>query len=364
MVFLLSIRGGKQFRNYGVNDGLPGLDLTGWGAGATGPSGEMFFGGFSGSTVFDPNRTTASQEVPKIKLTDFRLFGAEVKLGPTSALKESITTSSSITLSHWQNFFTLEFAALSFGDASANRYRYLLENLDRGWIETDSQTRFANYTGVPPGTYRFRVQGATGRSGWSAPGAVLRITILAPWWNTWWFRLAGLALGAIAIFLIHHQRVRQTTDRLNLRFQGRLAERTRIARDLHDTLLQSFHGLMLRFQAVHNLLPDRPLEAQRSLGIAIDRAADAITESRDAVYKLRNSKASRDDLIGTLTSLGQDLAADQAGENGNPITRFRVIVEGVPRKLHPLLRDDVITSRGKPSPTRSAMRMRARSNWT
>src|SRR6202049_2326345 len=97
--------------------------------------------------------------------------------------------------------------------------------------------------------------------------------------------------------------------RVNLRYTERLAERTRIARELHDTLLQSFHGLLFRFQAVDNLLPARPGEAKQTLESALDDAAKAITEARHAVHELRSSTVVTNDLAAALTALGEELAA-------------------------------------------------------
>ena len=119
---------------------------------------------------------------------------------------------------------------------------------------------------------------------------------------------------------------------------ARVGERTTIARELHDTLLQSFHGLLLRFQIVSELLPQRPVEAKEQLDRSIERAAKAITEGRDAVQGLRASAVETNDLARAVNSLGEELAADPAN-NGCPA--FRVTVEGEPRDLHPILRDEI-----------------------
>ena len=118
---------------------------------------------------------------------------------------------------------------------------------------------------------------------------------------------------------------------------ARVGERTRIARDLHDTLLQSFHGLLLRFQTVFQLLPERPLEAKDKLGSAIDAAAVAITEGRDAVQGLRDSTIQSNDLALAISTLGEELAT----ESTKPRPAFRVAVEGETRNLHPILRDEI-----------------------
>jgi PAS domain S-box-containing protein len=121
------------------------------------------------------------------------------------------------------------------------------------------------------------------------------------------------------------------------RLEERVRERTRIARELHDTLLQSAHGVLLRFQTVSQLLPDRPAEAKERLDNAIDETANFITEARDAVQGLRDSTVQSNDLAMAISILGQELRTDSA--NHQPA--FRVAVEGEVRNLHPIVRDEV-----------------------
>jgi signal transduction histidine kinase len=125
---------------------------------------------------------------------------------------------------------------------------------------------------------------------------------------------------------------------LELRFEERVSERTRIARDLHDTLLQSFHGLLLSFQAVYELLPAHPMEAKQSLGGAIDEAGEAITEGRDAVQGLRSSTVETNDIAEAIKAMGEALAS----EGNDPASvAFRVEVEGTTENLHQMIRDEV-----------------------
>jgi signal transduction histidine kinase len=133
-------------------------------------------------------------------------------------------------------------------------------------------------------------------------------------------------------------RVRKLTEaQLTLRFEERLAERTRIARELHDTLLQSFQGLMLHFQAVDDLLPAG--KAKEALEKALDRADQAIVEGRDAIQNLRSSTTVTNELGEAIAALGQMFGAAGDGEGGSPA--LRVSMEGTPRELHPILRDDI-----------------------
>jgi PAS domain S-box-containing protein len=126
--------------------------------------------------------------------------------------------------------------------------------------------------------------------------------------------------------------------------EGRVNERTRIARELHDTLLQSFHGLMLRFQTVSYLLPARPEEAKERLDSAIDQAAQAITEGRDAIQGLRSLTVETQDLALAIKTLGDELAADKTNQN---FADFQVVVEGQPRNLHPILWEELYRIAGE-----------------
>jgi signal transduction histidine kinase len=139
-------------------------------------------------------------------------------------------------------------------------------------------------------------------------------------------------------------RVRQLKQKFTLVVEARVDERTRIARDLHDTVLQSLHGLLMSFQRAANLLPDRPVEAKERLEGAIDQAAQAITEGREAVQGLRSSTVVTNDLAVAIRSLGEELAAQQT-DQGAPL--FDVAVEGTPCDLNPILRDDVYRIAGE-----------------
>jgi len=330
----------KTFKNYSAADGLPGDDLTGWGACFQSPSGEMFFGGFAGATAFHPSEVLVSTYIPPVVLTDFQLSGAAVDVGPGSSLKRSITSAEDIILSHKQNIFSVEFSALSFYSPATNRYRYRLEGLDSEWHEVGSEHRLVNYTTLPAGVYEFRVQGATGRGPWSEPGATLRIEILPPWWSTWWFRTIYVALFLFLLLALYFYRLRQIARQFDMRLEERVGERTRIARDLHDTLLQSFQGLMLRFQTVGELLPTRPVDAKEALEGALDRADQALIEGRDAIKDMRASTLVSLDLAQSMNALMTDLNEELATGSQDSVT-FRVLVEGTPQTVRPIVRDEI-----------------------
>jgi signal transduction histidine kinase/ligand-binding sensor domain-containing protein len=326
-------RASGRFRNYSVADGLPGRDLTGWGACFRSAQGTLYFGGFAGAVEFDPKTVLDEVYTPPVVLTELELAGELVQPGPGSPLTHTIGYTKEITLSNSQRSFAVQFAALSFRSPGTNRYRYRLEGLDADWQEVGSDRRTASYTTLPPGVYDLRVQGATNRSPWSEPGAALRITIEPPWWGMWQFRVL-LVLVVVSLALTAYvYRVRHLARQLEIRFEERMGERTRIARDLHDSLLQSFQGLILQLQAILNMLPVRAAEAVQALGVALDRADQAIDEGRAAVQRLRTPSLMEVDIVSSLKVLAENIITAQ------PIA-FEVVVEGKNRPLVALVRDE------------------------
>jgi signal transduction histidine kinase len=136
---------------------------------------------------------------------------------------------------------------------------------------------------------------------------------------------------------LYQFRLRQIARVFNVRLEERVAERTRIARDLHDRLLQSFQGLLLRFQTAYALFDTRPADAKEVLGSSIDQTAQAITEGREAVQGLRASTVESNDLAQAITTLAEQLAAEASATS----VRLHVEVEGTPRNLHPIVRDEI-----------------------
>ena len=321
-----------SFKNFTAADGLPGSDLTGWGACFKSAAGEMFFGGFSGATAFFPEKIADDLLVPRIALTEFRLFGAPVPRGHGSPLANSINHTDQITLSHSQNIFSIEFSALSYLDAATSRYRYKLEGLDDQWNEVDSDRRAAAYTTLPPGTYTFRVQGASSHGPWGDPGAIVRIRILPPWWGSVWFMLLSTLAVVAILWMLYLFRLQQVAAELRGRMEERLGERERIARELHDTLLQGIQGLILRFQAAAVRIPNSE-PARQLMDSALDRADEVMAEGRDRVRHLRVSVGATKDLAEAFTQAGQELSR---GTN----VEFAVVVEGDMRPLHPLVLDE------------------------
>jgi signal transduction histidine kinase/ligand-binding sensor domain-containing protein len=216
-------------------------------------------------------------------------------------------------------------------------FRYKLDGYENDWHESGSR-RQAFYTDVPPRRYTFRVMAANSDGIWSERAATLHFAIAPAYYQTTWFRGATAVSFLALLWAGHRYRMRRAQQAFALTLDARVGERTRIAREFHDTLLQSFHGLMLQFQTAAYLLPERPAEARAQLDGAIVHAAKAITEGRDAVQGLRASTIERNDLALAIRTLGDSLASDASARRPPD---FSVAVEGETRDLHPIVRDEI-----------------------
>jgi signal transduction histidine kinase len=232
-------------------------------------------------------------------------------------------------------------SGLSLAVPGRIRFRYFLEGFDRSWSEPVA-TREAVYTNLGAHSYRFRVVACNSEGLWSESEAAVGFEVEPTVWQTWWFRTGSAASILLLVWCVYLYRLRQLAKEFNIRLEERVGERTRVARELHDTLLQSFHGLLLRFQTVSNLLPAG--EPKQKLDDAIDQSAQAVTEGRDAVQGLRSSMTVTNDLATAITALGTELARSEFNPNA---AEFHVDVEGTPRDLHPILRDEIYRIAGE-----------------
>jgi len=231
----------------------------------------------------------------------------------------------------------INYTALSFVVPQRVRFRYKLEGYDSDWQEVGTR-RTAFYTSLRPGSYRFLVTAGNNSGVWNSEGAALSFVILPAWYQTTLSRLLALLFMILLGYAAYLLRMRQYASAMRVRFSERIDERVRIARELHDTLLQSFHGLMFQFQAARNMLPRRPDSAMQAMDEAILATEQALGEGRDAIRNLRPDAAADHDLPELLTAAGQELATLYAANGHTP--SFRVIVEGKPRKLFSTLQGE------------------------
>jgi signal transduction histidine kinase/ligand-binding sensor domain-containing protein len=228
----------------------------------------------------------------------------------------------------------IDYTALSLVVPEKVRFRVKLEGWDRDWQDAGNE-RKAFYSNLPPRNYRFRVMACNNSGVWNEAGDTLAFSIDPAYWQTNWFRVLCVAASLLVLLALYQLRLRQLAHQFNLTLEAQVNERTRIARDLHDTLLQSFHGLLFRIQAARNMLPRRPEEASEALDGVIGKAEQAITEGRDAIQNLRAEPAAEGDLVHMLTATGKELAGSQDANPDSAI--FGVTVEGARQSLSPIL---------------------------
>jgi signal transduction histidine kinase/ligand-binding sensor domain-containing protein len=240
-------------------------------------------------------------------------------------------TSNGLTLPARNKTIEIDYTALSLAVPERVLFRYRLDGIDNEWQDVGTR-RQAFYTSLPPGPYRFHVIACNNDGLWNEEGAALEFSILPAFYQTAWFRLSCAVALLALLGALYRLRLRQVARQFNIRLEERVCERTRIARELHDTLLQSFQGLMLRLQVVDELLPEG--KAKEQLEQTLKRADQAISEGRSAVYDLRSSTMTGNDLAQAVRALGDELAAqDEAA--------FRLTVEGQPCDMHPIVRDEL-----------------------
>jgi len=232
----------------------------------------------------------------------------------------------------------IDYTALSLVAPERVLFRYKLEGHDSDWQDAGNR-RQAFYTDLPPRNYRFRVMACNNSGVWNEAGAFLDFSIAPATYQTTWFRGSCVAALLILLAALYQLRLRQVARRFNMRLEERVGERTRIARDFHDTLLQSFQGVLMKFHAVTHQYPDHP--AQKTLESVIEQAQQALNEGRDAVQGLRSSTVVANDLARALSELGEELAAGRTGRAGQNCPGLHVHVEGKSRDLVPLIRDEV-----------------------
>lgn len=213
----------KTFRNFCLDNGLKTLEFN-IGSGIRLHNGELAFGSINGFNIINPSQLNFNYHSPSVVLTDFELFNKPVmNYSKTSPLKQTLLTSSSVTLNYDQSIFSIGFAALDYTLPSQNKYAYQLQGFDEEW-RTGNQ-RKATYTNLDPGEYLFKVRGSNNDGIWSKNTTSLVIIIKPPFWMTWWFRSLLALFILTAVYFAYHLRVRYL-NRQKDELQKQVKERT------------------------------------------------------------------------------------------------------------------------------------------
>lgn len=312
-------------REYGLAEGLRSTEGVKRSSSVVADAiGRIWFSTSRGLAVVDPSHLVRDSPPAIVHLDAISADGSAIDIG------------NSIHIPPSRRRITFSYTGLSLAVPERIRYQYFLESFDRNWSQPTAAGE-AVYTNLGAGSYRFRVTASNSDGMWNSPETAISFQVDPVLWQTWWFRSACLLTAAFLAWMTYRYRVRQVTARLDMQFEERISERTRIAGELHDTLLQSVQGLILHFQRARNLLPAKPVEAVQRLDLALDRAEQAITEGRNAIHDLRSSTLSESDLEQALNALGKELSPI----DGKDAEVLRVVVEGATKPIRPILRDDV-----------------------
>ncbi len=309
-----------------VYDTLDGAqpNIGSFNAAATSPDGRVWFSNGLVVQVIDPSRLSPAPPA------------AETSIESVTVDRKEFPATANLKIAPNPRDLQIDYTSPTFLIPQRVKFRYRLDGYDRAWHEAGMR-RQAFYTDLPPGKYSFQVIACNSDGVWNDNAAKLDFSVVPAYYQTNWFR-ALCAIFLLALLWAAYQwRVRHLHHEFEMTLDARVSERTRIARELHDTLLQSFHGLLLRFQTVSHLLPEHS-QAKEKLDDAIEQAADAITEGRDAVQGLRDSTVQGNDLALAISTLGEELTTDSGKHRP---ASFRVAVEGESRNLHPIVRDEI-----------------------
>jgi ligand-binding sensor domain-containing protein/signal transduction histidine kinase len=288
-------------------------------------NGKLWFLPGDGVSIIDPRHLHFNKLPPPVHIEQI------------AADRKTYDPASNLRLPALTRDLEIDYTALSLVAPEKNRFRYKLEGYDRDWIEAGNR-RQAFYTNLVPRHYRFRVRASNNSGVWNEAGASLDFSVAPAYYQTTWFRASCVVAFFALLWAVYRYRLYQIKHEFNARLEARIGERIRIARDLHDTLLQSFQGCLMKFSHVKYVIRSRPDEAEETLERILDQARAAVTEARDAVQGLRASTVVANDLARAIGTFGESLAADQAGPN---CPEFHVQVEGKSRDLPPLIQDEV-----------------------
>ena len=307
------------------SDGVPSVGVYGSsGPRVTkAPDGKIWFAQREGVSVIDPKHLPFNKLPPPVQV--------ERVIADRKAYAVSSGVSGRLPLPPLVRDLEIDYTALSLVVPEKVRFRYKLEGWDEDWQEAGNR-RQAFYNGLKPRKYRFRVMACNNSGVWNETGASLEFSVAPTYYQAWWFRLSCLAVFVVLLWLVYEMRLRQVAEQVRHRLLGRVEERERIARDLHDTFLQSVQGLVLKFAAVARQIPGEE-PARRAMEDALDQADNVLAEGRDRVRNLRTARIG----AGELPTAFQ-LVAEQTGYG--PGTTFKTVIEGSIRELDPMIREE------------------------
>jgi signal transduction histidine kinase/ligand-binding sensor domain-containing protein len=299
---------------FDAEDGVESSDADFDGSAVT-PDGTLWFADEGGLQKVDPNSVLVHKgPPPPVHIEHLAADGKQYSVyGP-------------VNLPPLTHDIQIDYAGLSFIAPDKVRFHYKLEGFDENWKDVGAR-RQAFYTALPPGRYRFRVIASNKDGVWNTVGDSLSFVLAPAFYQTLWFRLFCGALVLALLWLVFQLRLRQVVAQVRTRQSAQYAERERIARTLHDTLLQSVQGLIWRFSAAVEQVPG-DLPVRRNLQELLDRSDEVLAEARNSILDLREPGNRSLALAEEISALGNEVAAN----SGIPVT---VLANGKPYMLNP-----------------------------
>lgn len=281
----------KSFRRFEQRDGLQGDEFNRH-AYCKLKNGTLCFGGVNGFNYFNPQDLNLNPAIPEVQITDLKLSNQSVSFGSKeSPLQKPVYLTESIRLRYRDNMVSFEFASLDFAAPSKNLYRYRLEGFDEEWIAAGTH-HTATYTNLDPGKYTFRVHGSNSDEVWNTKGASIGLTILPPFYMTWWFRGLVIALIAAGVFSWNRYRLGQA-----LKLQ---AVRDRIARDLHDEIGSTLQSISLYSEVAGKVVREKAPEAKEMLSQISESTTNMMEAMSDIVWTINTRNDRFDNLVNRM----------------------------------------------------------------
>lgn len=277
-----------KFTNYTYNDGLLSNDFN-INAIYKDLDGVLYFGNYKGIDFFDPNNIKKNTSLPSVYLTGFKLFNKEVEIDENnSPLKKVISETDSITLTHKQSVFTIEYSALNYTRPEKNQYAYYLEGLENSWNYV-GDLRTATYTNLDQGVYTFKIKSSNNDGLWNETPNNLTITILPPWWKTNWALFAYLCILLLLLFILDRlakNRIKEKQLIINERDKRQQVEA------LNEKKFQFFTNISHEFRTpltlIINPLEDIIKDASLKLPERVKQKHNTIHKNTDRLYRLVN----------------------------------------------------------------------------
>lgn len=279
----------EVYENYSVNDGIASAE-HGQNSFFANQNGELFFGGITGATIFNPGSIIQSEYAPTAAITDIMVNYIPMSNEEKRKLPTSFSGLKNIVLTPAEKVVSFEFSGFDFRGAQQSQYAFRLVNFKDEWIYTDADQRIAQYTNLDPGSYVFEVKAANNHGIWNENKATLNVTVLPPFWATWWFRLtSGAILFVIVGAVVRYVSTRKLKVELRKLEVARKIqdERERISRDLHDHVGSQLANLISGLDLVDTYAEHSDNDKARELLVSLkDEAQLTIKQLRDTIWAL------------------------------------------------------------------------------